>query len=198
MTQAVLLSGGMDSVCIAYWKRPAYAITVDYGQRPSAGEVRAASTICQELGIKHIVIRSDISELGSGDMAGTAPSEHAPASEWWPYRNQFLATVAAMRCHMLGVTELLVGALRTDGFHIDSTAGFYRKLNELLAMQEGDLKIVAPAINLSATELIEASATPEEILAWAHSCHTSDIACGFCRGCQKHFETTGAAFGRSY
>lgn len=198
MSKAVLLSGGMDSTCIAYWKRPAFAITIDYGQRPAAGEVRAAQTVCEELGIEHILIKADIAELGSGDMAGAAPSHLAPASEWWPYRNQFLVTVAAMRCHILGVVELMVGALKTDSFHVDSTPVFYGRLNELLALQEGELMVTTPAIEYSATELIAVSETPEEILAWSHSCHTGETACGFCRGCQKHYETTGAAFGLPY
>lgn len=198
MTKAVLLSGGMDSTCIAYWYRPKYAITIDYGQLPVAGELRAARAICAALDIEHIIITANIADLGSGDMAGSTPSNDAPASEWWPYRNQFLITVAAMKCHQLSVTELMIGALVTDGFHVDSTAEFYDRLNALLHMQEGILQISAPAIKLSATELIERSATPEEILAWSHSCHINDIACGFCRGCQKHFETMGAAFGNPY
>ena len=198
MSRAVLLSGGMDSTCIAYWQRPAIGITIDYGQRPAAGEIRASRAVCAMLGIEHVVITADIAALGSGDMAGTAPSSAAPASEWWPYRNQFLITVAAMKCHALGVTELMVGALRTDGFHVDSTPLFYEHLNRLLQMQEGKLQVTTPAIGFSATELIEASGTPEEVLAWSHSCHISDVACGFCRGCQKHFETTGTAFGQAY
>lgn len=198
VTKAVLLSGGMDSACIAYWHHPTYAITIDYGQRPAAGEVRAARAICASLGIEHILIETDIAALGSGDMAGTEPSSAAPATEWWPYRNQFLITVAAMKCHALGVTELMIGALKTDGFHVDSTPSFYAHMNQLLDMQEGSLRVSTPAISFTAEELIERSAAPEEILAWAHSCHISDIACGFCRGCQKHFETTGNVFGRSY
>jgi 7-cyano-7-deazaguanine synthase len=27
------------------------------------------------------------------------------------------------------------------------------------------------------------------VLAWAHSCHISDFACGQCRGCVKHYKT---------
>ena len=41
MTAALLLSGGMDSVAIAYWKRPRYGITINYGQEPAEGEIRA-------------------------------------------------------------------------------------------------------------------------------------------------------------
>ena len=31
--RALLLSGGMDSIALAFWKRPEIAITIDYGQR---------------------------------------------------------------------------------------------------------------------------------------------------------------------
>jgi 7-cyano-7-deazaguanine synthase len=198
MTNAVLLSGGLDSTCIAYWKRPDFGITFDYGQRPAAGEIRAARAICEATGLQHLVVEANIALLGSGDMAGTPPSSSAPASEWWPYRNQFLITVAAMKCHSIGVTELMIGALRTDGFHADSTGAFYEGLNQLLAMQEGELQITTPAIQLSAVELVNTAKAPEEILAWTHSCHINDVACGFCRGCQKHFETMEEAFGRGY
>src|SRR5947209_14019075 len=98
----------MDSIAIAFWHRPQIAITVDYGQRPARAEVRAAGAVCQDVGICHHVIRADLSSLGSGDMAGTAPLDVAPVSEWWPFRNQMLITVAAMKGVSLGVKRLLI------------------------------------------------------------------------------------------
>src|SRR4051794_34915412 len=94
MSVAILLSGGMDSVALAYWKRPAIAYTVDYGQLPAAGETRAAAAVCGSLSIRHRVLRLPARELGSGDMAGGTPSDLAPVPEWWPFRNQLLLTVA--------------------------------------------------------------------------------------------------------
>ena len=35
MKTALLLSGGMHSVAIAWWRRPNIAITIDYGQLPA-------------------------------------------------------------------------------------------------------------------------------------------------------------------
>lgn len=198
MSTALLLSGGMDSVCIAFWKRPALCITIDYGQKPAAGELRAAASVCQALGLAHITISADISLLGSGDLAGVVPAADAPASEWWPYRNQFLTTLAAMKCHVVGATQLMVGALATDGFHADGTPAFVDQLNKLLAIQEGGLSVIAPAIHLTATELVAMSGVSPDILAWSHSCHVSEFACGFCRGCRKHYETMEACFGTPY
>ncbi|WP_157463940.1 7-cyano-7-deazaguanine synthase [Deinococcus pimensis] len=57
MTTALLLSGGMDSVAIAFWRRPTHAFTVDYGQLAAQGEIDAAASVCGTLGITHHVLR---------------------------------------------------------------------------------------------------------------------------------------------
>ena len=195
---ALLLSGGMDSTAIAYWKRPSVGITIHYGQRPAPGEIRASSAICSALNIEHFVISANIAALGSGDLVGHPPSDGAPASEWWPYRNQFLISLAAMKCHQLCISELMIGALKTDGFHADGTREFIDRINDLLALQEGNLRVSAPAIGLTASELVRQSEIPEELLCWSHSCHVAESACGFCRGCRKHFETMESCFGHAY
>lgn len=189
MKTALLLSGGMDSLCIAWWKRPDIAITIDYGQLPAQAEISAARAICSALNIDHHVIRVDCRALGSGDMAGASADEHAPASDWWPYRNQLLATLAAMKAISLGVTHILIGTVRSDGSHMDGTPEFVEALNHLLTMQEGAMTIEAPAIHLATAELAHLSGVPVELLVWAHSCHKANVACGNCRGCNKYFET---------
>jgi 7-cyano-7-deazaguanine synthase len=179
----------MDSIAIAFWKCPDLAITIDYGQRAAAAEIRAASAVCLVLGIEHHVIQIDLKALGSGDMSGNEALPNAPASEWWPFRNQMLITLASMRGIALGADRLLIGTLRTDAFHADGTEGFIELMNELLQSQEGKIALDAPAVTLTAVELIRVSEVPMEILGWAHSCHTAEHACGTCRGCRKHYET---------
>lgn len=198
MKTALLLSGGMDSIAIAYWKRPCLAITIDYGHAAAPGEIRAAIAVTDALRIPHKVIKADISAVGSGDLAGVSPHSSAPATEWWPYRNQFLLTVAAMHCLNEGASELLIGALRTDGFHADGTTEFIAAFNALLELQEGELSVRAPAIGFSAAELVRESNIPRELLSWSHSCHKSEFACGNCRGCWKHQDTTQELYGEAY
>lgn len=188
MKTGLLLSGGMDSLCIAWWKRPDMAITIDYGQLPAAAEIAAATAICQRLGTEHHVIRIDCTSLGSGDMAGASASVHAPASDWWPYRNQLLITMAAMKAISLGVTLLWIGTVKSDGSHRDGTRTFVAAISNLLALQEGGMSVEAPAIAMTTAELVRESAVPPDVLAWAHSCHKADVACGACRGCNKYFE----------
>lgn len=189
MKTALLLSGGMDSIALAYWKRPEVCITVSYGQRAARAEARAAAAVCEALNIEHHVIEADLSALGSGDMAGQAPAELAPVSEWWPFRNQMLITLAAMKAVALNVSKLSIGTLRTDGVHADGKVEFIEAMNSLLRCQEGEITLDAPAIKLSGPELIKASGIPADLLAWSHSCHVANEACGLCRGCRKHYET---------
>lgn len=189
MSVGLLLSGGMDSVSLAYWKRPKFAYTIDYGQLAAEGEIRAATTVCEVLSIQHRVIRADCRQLGVGDMAGTRPSHLSPISEWWPFRNQLIITLAGARAIADGVTELMVGSIRTDTTHSDGRAEFYQKISSLMEFQEGGVRIDIPAIALDAFELVKASSVPFHILAWSHSCHVSAYACGNCRGCTKHAET---------
>ena len=195
---ALLLSGGMDSVAIAAWKRPRIAFTIDYGQRAAQAEVAAARQVCADLAIAHEVIVVDCSGLGSGDMSMKPALETAPASDWWPFRNQLLVTLAGMRCVSLGVSELMIGTVTGDQVHADGRAAFYDALNALLALQEGGMQVSAPAIRMTTAELVRASGISSSILGWAHSCHVSSLACGSCRGCVKHIETTRDLGGPAY
>jgi 7-cyano-7-deazaguanine synthase len=188
MTTGILLSGGMDSAALAAWQRPAVAFTIDYGQLPAIGEIRAATQIAHALGLQHEVLRVDCHQLGSGQLAGQLASNIAPVPEWWPYRNQLLLTLAAMRAIALGVDELLCGAVASDGAHADGRPEFFAAIDALTALQEGNLRVRVPAIYMTAAELVRISGIDMSILAWAHSCHTAAFACGVCRGCTKHQE----------
>ncbi|MBZ4038072.1 7-cyano-7-deazaguanine synthase [Novilysobacter selenitireducens] len=188
MKTALLLSGGMDSIALAWLKRPDLAFTVDYGQLAAPAEIAASAAICQALEIPHTVLRFDARSLGSGDMAGAAPDAHAPASDWWPYRNQLLVTLVAMKAVALGVKRIWLGTVASDGSHKDGTSEFIEHTSRLLAYQEGGLVVEAPAIAMRTADLVRASGIPRSMLAWAHSCHKADVPCCNCRGCNKYYE----------
>ena len=122
-------------------------------------------------------------------MAATHASVHAAASDWWPYRNQLLVTLSAMKVLELGAQKSLLGTVKSDGTHRDGTPEFVAAMSQLLALQEGGLAVEAPAIALSSVELAQIAQIPLSTLAWAHSCHKADVSCGACRGCNKYFET---------
>jgi 7-cyano-7-deazaguanine synthase len=187
--EAVLMSGGMDSIALAFLWRPALAITIDYGQRPARAEIDASAAACDDMGIEHCVIRADCAALGSGDLAGSPALSIAPVPEWWPFRNQLLVTLGAIECVRRGIPGMVIGTVKSDGSHADGTTRFIEAMSALLETQEGALTLEAPAIEWTSAQLVRRAEIPMEVLAWAHSCHTSDFACGRCRGCTKHFET---------
>jgi 7-cyano-7-deazaguanine synthase len=186
--EIVLLSGGMDSAALAYWRTPAITLFIDYGQRPRDAEQRAAAAIAAELDLRHAAITVDASRLGMGLLSGDEDSG-GPSPEWWPYRNQMLTTLAAAWAVKTGHTghRLVLGTVAGDGArHLDGTANFYRTLDALLQAQEGDMRVHAPAIEMEAIQLIRDSGVPPSVLAWSHSCHRADIPCLDCPGCFKH------------
>ncbi|KPF73897.1 ExsB family protein [Blastomonas sp. AAP25] len=195
---ALLLSGGVDSVALAFWKRPVVAITIDYGQRAAASEIAAARHVAELLTMSHEVVSVDCSSLGSGDMAGCAPLTEAPVSEWWPYRNQLLVTLGAMKAIGLGAGQLMIGSVATDAVHVDGTPEFYQAMDRLTAMQEGGLRVTAPAVSMTTAELVRSSGVTRDVIAWAHSCHTGPFACGDCRGCYKHQQVMEELYGDAY
>ena len=189
MKTAILLSGGMDSIALAYWKRPTIAVTVDYGQLPAEGEIQAAKAVAEALDMQHEIIQVDCRALGVGELIGGQQLAGSPTPEWWPYRNQFLLTLAAMKVIRYGVQELMIGTVASDNVHRDGHPAFVQLMDQVTAFQEGDLRISAPALDLTAAELVRTSGIPRSILCFAHSCHTAPVPCGECRGCLKYRAT---------
>ncbi|MBN8667350.1 MAG: 7-cyano-7-deazaguanine synthase [Chitinophagales bacterium] len=184
--KAILLSGGMDSIALAYWKKPSLAFTIDYGQLPASKEIISSKEVTNILGIEHHIISVNCAELGSGDLVGKGAAAISPSTEWWPFRNQLLITFALMKAITLEVNEIMVGSVKTDEFHSDGTKFFYDIMNQLSNFQEGKISVTCPAIEMTTSELISVSNIPKNILLWAHSCHKSAIPCGNCRGCFKY------------
>ncbi len=193
MSSVLLLSGGLDSTSIAAWKRPDCCLGIDYGQRAAVAERRAAAAICEHLSLPFVHIAVDASVVGAGLMnANSGPAVTTP--EWWPYRNQLLITLAASWAVTRGYVEVLVGSVAGDGRrHADGRQEFYEAMTKLLRLQEGSLSVRAPAIGLSAPELIRISGVDDAVLGWTHSCHTSNIPCVRCPGCTKRAEVLVAA-----
>ncbi len=196
MKRGLLLSGGIDSTALFWWKRPAIAYTIDYGHSAAAAEVRAAKTICEKLRCVHHVIRIDLASLGCGPLAGRKSSSLSQSKEWWPFRNQLLLTVAGMHAVQHGVNQLLIGTVRSDSRHADGTPVFVRQISQVMSQQEGGLEVVAPAITLDTIQLVMKSKLPLALVLQTHSCHQGNTHCCQCPGCMKRlkvFERLGLA-----
>lgn len=189
MNTGLLLSGGIDSSALAFWKPPQVCFTVDYGQLPAAAEINAAKSIAAHLGVRHEILRLDCSSFGSGDLSRKPALKLSHTPEWWPFRNQLLVTLCAIRAVELQLHELFIGTVRSDSVHGDGRPEFISAMDTTLKVQEGGLRLSAPALNMTSLELISAAGVSLETLATTHSCHTGCLACGRCRGCQRRFKT---------
>ncbi len=185
MPDLVLLSGGVDSTCVAALTPGATCLTLDYGQVSAEGEVRAARAVVAELGLRHEVVRVDCSAIGSGLLAGAEPAEDAPSAEWWPFRNQLIVTLAAGVAYRGRCDRIVVGSVRSDGFHSDGTRDFFMQLDVLVRAQEGGIRVDAPVIDLSTAELVRKAGLGAAVLGWTFSCHAAALPCGACPGCNK-------------
>jgi 7-cyano-7-deazaguanine synthase len=192
MSELLLLSGGIDSMALAVWRRPTRCLTIDYGQRPARSEIAAAAQLCQVLGLRHEILQIPIGILGAGVLAGTEAVSSSPHPEFWPFRNQLLITVGAMAAVRDGLTTVLIGTVRSDRRHVDGSPRFIEAMTAILEQQEGSIALEAPAIGLTSLELVLASGISIDLLGWAHSCHAADLACGNCPGCAKHSDTMQA------
>lgn len=192
MTTLLLLSGGLDSTAVAAMTRPDYCLTIDYGQIAAEAEQRAATQVARELELPAATIHVPAGAIGAGLMAKD-PQTGIPdgiAPEWWPFRNQLLITLGAAWGVTRGVTTILLGAVANDGArHRDGTEEFRAAIDALVSLQEGGIRVMAPAAHMNATDLLRASGVPESVLAWTHSCHRANLPCTRCPGCIKRAET---------
>lgn len=182
----VLLSGGLDSSALAAILRPALTVFVDYGQLPGKAEERAAGAVARHLGLAFVTVRLSLTDLGGGLMFDDTPLPDSPSPEWWPYRNQFLATAGAALALRHGLTRVALASVKGDGDrHVDGSASFYAQLSSLMSMQEGNVEVVAPAIQLTTVDLLRHAAAERSLLGWTVSCHRANEPCGSCPGCWK-------------
>ncbi len=185
--RALLFTGGLDSTALAWMLRPEKLIFFDYGQRPARGEERAARAVAAAIGLVLDVPRVDMSAFGHGTMSrsGTALASATKSPEFWPYRNQMLITLAAMAYAADPLKEILVGTVVGDDAHPDGRAEFVSAI-DCLVRQQSEVRVVAPAIEMTTLQLVKNAAVPKSVLGWTFSCHTGEWACGSCRGCNKH------------
>ncbi len=182
----LLLSGGIESTCLAKTWKPDVCLTINYGQIPAEGEIRAAKNVAKFFAAPHEVLDINAASLGSGQMAGKPRIKQATIPELWPFRNQFLITLAAMRFVGSKRVKIAIGSAKGDASHKDGTKKFVDAMRTVLIMQEGKVDFVAPAIEKTSLELMRLSKLSPDVFDLTFSCFVSEYPCGQCRGCIKN------------
>jgi 7-cyano-7-deazaguanine synthase len=189
MKSLLLFSGGIDSTALAYWKRPDLLLFVDYGQKNVASEEKASEAISKMISIPLEKVRIHLNELGSGTLSnGGILSGLSPNQAWWPFRNQFLITIAAAFAVKGSFGEVMIATVSNDWEYKDGSVGFIETISKLLLLQEGGIRLSAPAIEMTAVELTLKAQVPPEVLSKTFSCTSTARACGVCASCLKRYE----------
>jgi 7-cyano-7-deazaguanine synthase len=214
-----LLSGGLDSAaCLGVARRDGfdcYALSFDYGQRHRV-ELAAAARVAAHFGAReHRVVRIDLREFGAsaltderlevpkqrsaGEMAHGIPITYVPA------RNTIFLAFALAWAEVLECADIFIGvnAIDYSGYpdcRPEFIAAFERMAN--LATKAGvegrtRIRIHAPLIRLSKTEIVKLGAEVGLDFALTHSCYDPDQGgrpCGHCDSCvlrRKGFQEAG-------
>ncbi|WP_455368851.1 7-cyano-7-deazaguanine synthase QueC [[Eubacterium] cellulosolvens] len=196
MKVVVILSGGPDSVTLAYKAKSegykVYAITFNYGQIAKK-EIEFAKIIAEKLEIEQKIV--DLSSLNNVFGSTTAlmdenitmPSKFEP-SVIVPFRNAIFLSVAVAYAEAVGASKILYGAQGSDApFYPDCRKEFFEAFQT--AAQKGtDSQIVidAPFHNMKKFEIINLGVklgVPYEIT-W--SCYlNNERQCGVCESCRN-------------
>jgi 7-cyano-7-deazaguanine synthase len=194
MRTVVLLSGGLDSMvslllCLHQNHEIVLALTVDYGQKAAASEIRVSEKLCKRYDIKHRVVELPFMlEISSGlNRAGTNLTE----SVWVPNRNGLLVAIAACFAESLGAEQVLCGFNREEARNFpDNTREFVDAQNRALYFSTlNHVKVTSMVQHMDKEEIVRQGLKLGLDFRELWCCYESgNKQCGLCPSCQKDKE----------
>lgn len=194
----IIISGGMDSTTMLheYKDEIALAITFDYGSTQNGRERLCAIEQCQELGIKHIVVRLDFMKqyfksalLESADAIpeGDYNDENMKATVV-PFRNGIMLAIACGIAESNGLRRVMIANHAGDhSLYPDCRQEFVDALSK--AMQAGTydhIEVFAPYTKLTKTDIARHGKELGVDYANTYSCYKGGKNhCGKCGTCRE-------------
>jgi len=199
----ILLSGGLDSITVLALAKQqgysCYALSFDYGQRHNA-ELEAAKKIAQHYQvIEHKVIKLGLDSIGGSALTDqsidvpTSPQLGIPVT-YVPARNTIFLSFALGWAEVLDAHDVFIGVNAVDySGYPDCRPEFINAFQDMANLAtkagvEGDkIKIHAPLIKLSKSEIIKQGLALGVNYAQTVSCYSADQqgrACGHCDACR--------------
>lgn len=203
MGAVVLVSGGMDSVCVAALAKQEQQdlafLHVTYGQNTAAKEKECFLKICDHYQIpqhrRKIVDISYLKEFGGSSLTDDSievseynenASSEIPSS-YVPFRNSNILAISVAWAEVLGFDRIYIGANEEDSpGYPDCRPAYYQAFNRLIqeGTKEGNIKIITPVIADQKTEIIKKAQALNAPLHLTWSCYLrEDKACGKCDSC---------------
>ena len=201
-----VLSGGLDStVATSYYsdKYEIHAITFNYGQRSAEMEIKSAGAVCEKLGIEHSVIDlpwlkklgksaltsdEDVPKLKIDELDSKEICDETARKVWVPGRNVVFTAIATSFAEAENAEKIIVGwDLEEAATFPDNSKEFLDAFNNVLKIGtlEG-VKIEAPVINMSKTEIVALGIKIDAPMDLSYSCYMGEEEpCGTCESCMR-------------
>ena len=208
----VLLSGGLDStVTLADSLRSGNdttALSFRYGQK-HLKEMDSAKAVASYYDVKHMIVDVDLSSFRSSltdrskeiekdrDNIGSGiPDTYVPA------RNMIMLSVAAGLCESIDAEMIYIGANVIDySGYPDCRKEFFDSFEAMISkgtkagVEGGPIKIVAPILNMTKSEIIRYGKELNAPMHLTWSCYSGgERPCGHCDSCllsKKGFADAG-------
>jgi 7-cyano-7-deazaguanine synthase len=192
----VILSGGPDSVTVAYWaKAEGYeviGVTFNYGQKAQK-EVKIAREIACTLGIKHEVIDiSNLSDIYQG-VTSLVDKKLEVSYEFTdpiivPFRNGIFMAVTVAYADGIDANHIFYGAHASDEpFYPDCRKEFYEAFQYAARLgTEKPFVIKSPFSDFRKSEIIRRAVKLGVPLEKTWSCYLNgQVHCGKCESCNN-------------
>ncbi|MCW4049196.1 MAG: 7-cyano-7-deazaguanine synthase QueC [Candidatus Bathyarchaeota archaeon] len=192
----VILSGGPDSVTVAYWAKAkgydVHAVTFNYGQKAQIEILKAVETAA-ELGINHKVIDlSSLSDIYEG-VTSLVDKRLEVTGEFTdpiivPFRNGVFIAVTVAYADGIGANHIFYGAHASDEpFYPDCRKEFYEAFQEAARLgTEKPITIMSPYSDTSKSGILEDALKLGVPLEKTWSCYLEGpVHCGGCESCNN-------------
>lgn len=162
----VTLSGGADSATILYLAiqqcEEVHAISINYGQR-HVKELEGAKNLCKLTNIKHIIVPFDLTIFGGSPLTDKnievpAQCDQNQSATVVPYRNTFIAMIAAAYCKANKLNTIYMGPTYEDLANYEDCRPVYFEALQQLVLVAGtvhDLEIRTPFITTCKQQIIQ-------------------------------------------
>ncbi len=201
-----VLSGGLDStVATAYFKDKyeIHALTFDYGQRSAEMEIESAKAICEQLNIKHTVMKlpwlkklgksaltsdEEVPELKIHELDDKLICDETARKVWVPGRNIVFTAIATSFAEAEQAKIIIMGWDFEEAVTFpDNSKEFLHAFNNVLKIGSiADIKIKAPVIKMNKSDIVKLGCEINAPINLSYSCYMGgEEHCGACESCMR-------------
>ena len=197
----VALSGGADSATILYLAMQqcdeVHAISINYGQR-HVKELECAKKLCELNNIKYTIVPFDLTIFGGSPLTDKnmeVPTQSAQNQSVTvvPYRNTFIAMIAAAYCKANGCNIIYMGPTYEDlENYEDCRPVFFEALQQLVLVAGTihDLEIRTPFITTTKQQIVQIGQMLQVPYENTWTCYKGeDEPCITCDACRERMQS---------